>query len=75
MNGGVVLFMVVGAVLAVFARPFTTWSLRRVFSQQQLAERNEPGHARLRFYYRFCVAGSVGVGLFFVISGVVVLLK
>jgi hypothetical protein len=75
MNGGVVLFMVVGMVLAVFARPFTAWSLRRVFSEQQLAERNQPGHRRLRLYYRFCVAGSVGVGLFFVIAGVVVLLK
>jgi len=75
MNGGVVFFMVLGAVLTVFARPFTAWSLRWVFSQQQLAERNEPGHERLRFYYRFCVAGHIGLGLFFVISGVVVLLK
>lgn len=74
MNGGVVLFMVVGAVLAVFARPFTACSLRWVFSQQQLAERNEPAHERLRWYYRFCVAGSVGVGLFFVVAGVVTLL-
>jgi RHS repeat-associated protein len=47
MNGGVVLFMVLGVVLAVFARPFTAWSLRWVFSQQQLAERNEQGSTRL----------------------------
>jgi hypothetical protein len=75
MNGGVVLFMALGVVLAVFARPFTAWSLRWVFSQQQLAERNQPGHRRLRLYYRFCVAGSVGVGLFFFVAGVVTLLK
>lgn len=75
MNGGVVLFMVLGAVLVVFARPFTAWSLRWVFSQQRLAERNQPGHERLRLYYRFCVAGSVGVGLFFFVAGVFTLLK
>lgn len=75
MNGGAVLFMVLGAVLAVFARPSTAWSLRWVFSRQHLAERNQPGHARLRLYYRLCVAGHIGLGLFFFVAGAVTLLK
>jgi hypothetical protein len=74
-NGGIVLFMVLGAMLAIFARPSTLWSLRWVFSSQQLAERNQPGHRRLRLFYRFGVAGHIGLGLFFFVAGVVVLLK
>ena len=67
--------MVIGAVLAVFARLLTVRSICWGFAAQQLAERNQPGHGRLRWFYRFCVAGHVGLGLFFFVAGVVTLLK
>jgi hypothetical protein len=70
----IVLFIVLGAVLAVFARTLTAWSLRWGFSAQQLAERNRPSHERLRLFYRLCVAGHIGLGLFFFVAGVVTLL-
>ncbi len=74
-NGAVVLFMVIGTVIAVFARPLTLRSLRWGFSAQQLAERNQPGHGRLRLFYRFCVAGHICLGLFFFGAGVFTLLN
>jgi hypothetical protein len=74
-EGEVVLFMVAGAVLAIFARPFTLWSLRPYFSKQQLAERYQPGHRRLQLFVRVSCVTSVLVGLFFFGWGVVTLLK
>lgn len=74
-KGTVVMFMVAGAALVIFARPFTLWSLRPYFSKQRLAERNQPGHRRLQLFVRASCITSVLTGLFFVVAGVVSLLK
>jgi hypothetical protein len=73
-NGVTVVFMVLGAVLVVFARPFALLSLRPYFSKQQLAERDKPEHRRLRLFVTVMCAIEVVVGLFFVVAGVVALL-
>jgi hypothetical protein len=73
-NGVIVVFMVLGAVLVVFARPFALLSLRPYFSKQQLAERDRPEHRRLRVFVTVTSAIEVAVGLFFVVAGVVTLL-
>jgi hypothetical protein len=67
--------MVAGAVLVIFARRFTLWSLRPYFSKQRLAERTQPGHRRLRMFVTVSWVTSVLVGLFFVVAGIVSLLK
>jgi hypothetical protein len=74
-NGEVVLFMVAGAVLVIFARRFTLWSLRPFVSKQRLAERDQPGHRRLQMFITVSWVTSVLVGLFFVVAGIVSLLK
>jgi hypothetical protein len=74
-NGEVALFMVAGAILLIFGRRFTLWSLRPYFSKQRLAELDQPGQRRLRMFVNFSRGIGVLVGLFFVISGLVVLLK
>jgi len=74
-NGVVVLFMLLGAVLVVFARPFTASNLRPFVSKEQLAERNQPNHRRVRRFYRVGVAMHIVVGLCFFVSGVVILVK
>jgi hypothetical protein len=71
----IVLFMVLGAVLAVFARRFTLWSLRPYFSKQRLAELDQPGQRRLRMFVNFSRGTGVVIGLFFVVTGIVSLLK
>jgi ABC-type amino acid transport system permease subunit len=71
----IVLFMVLGAVLAVFARRFTLWSLRPYFSKQRLAELDQPGQRRLRMFVNFSRGTGVLIGLFFVVTGIVGLLK
>jgi len=73
-NGEVVLFMVLGAVLAVFARRFTLWSLRPYFSKQRLAELDQPDHRRLRMFVNVLWVTGVLTGLFFVVAGIVSLL-
>jgi hypothetical protein len=72
-NGVIVMFMVLGALLVVFARPFALLSLRPYFSKQHLAERHEPEHRRLRRFVAATIAIEVGVGLFFVVAGLVAL--
>jgi ABC-type amino acid transport system permease subunit len=69
------LFVVLGAVLAVFARRFTLWSLRPYFSKQRLAELDQPGQRRLRMFVNFSRGTGVLIGLFFVVTGIVSLLK
>ena len=71
----VVLFMVAGAVLVVFARRFTLWSLRPFVSKQRLAERDQPDHRRLQMFINVSWVTSVLIGLFFVVAGIVSLLK
>lgn len=71
----IVLFMVPGAVLAVFACRFTLWSLRPYFSKQRLAELDQPGHRRLRMFVNVSWVTGVLIGLFFVVTGIVSLLK
>jgi hypothetical protein len=73
-NGVVVMFMVLGTVLVVFARPFALLSLRPYFSKQQLAERDKPEHWRLRLFVTLTCAIEIVVGLFFVVAGVISLL-
>jgi hypothetical protein len=67
--------MVAGAVLVIFARRFTLWSLRPYFSKRRLAERNQPGHRRLQTFVTVSWLTGVLVGLFFVALGIVSLLK
>jgi hypothetical protein len=59
----------------IFARRFTLWSLRPFVSKQRLAELNQPGHRRLRMFVNVSWVTSVLVGLFFVVTGIVSLLK
>jgi hypothetical protein len=73
-NGVIVMFMVLGAVLVVFARPFALLSLRPYFSRQQLAERHKPEHRRLRVFVTVTCVIEIVFGLFFVVGGVVALL-
>ena len=70
-NGVIVVFMVLGAVLVVFARPFALLSLRPYFSKQQLTERHKPEHRRLQLLVTVTCAIEVVVGLFFVAAGIV----
>jgi hypothetical protein len=67
--------MVLGAVLAVFARRFTLWSLRPYFSKQRLAELDQPGQHRLRMFVNVSWLTGVLIGLCFVVTGIVSLLK
>jgi hypothetical protein len=74
-TGTIVLFMVAGAVLVIFARRFTLWSLRPFVSKQRVAERDQPGHRRLQMFITVSWVTSVLVGLFFVVAGMVSLLN
>jgi hypothetical protein len=73
-NGVIVMFMVLGAALVIFARPFAVLSLRPYFSKQQLAERDKPEHRRLQLFVTVTCAIEVIFGLSFVVAGVVALL-
>jgi hypothetical protein len=73
-DGVIVLFMVVGGALVIFARPFAMFSLRPYFTKQELAELDKPEHRRLRLIFRVSCAIEVVVGLFFVVAGLVSLL-
>jgi hypothetical protein len=71
----IVLFMVLGAILVIFGRRFTLWSLRPYFSKQRLAELDQPGQRRLRMFVNFSRGTGVLIGLFFVVTGILSLLK
>lgn len=71
----IVLFMVLGAILVIFARRFTLWSLRPYFCKQRLAELDQPDHRRLRMFVNVLWVTGVLTGLFFVVAGIVSLLK
>jgi hypothetical protein len=45
--------MVLGAILVIFGRRFTLWSLRPYFSKQRLAELDQPDQRRLRMFVNF----------------------
>lgn len=71
----IVLFMVLGAILLICGRRFTLWSLRPYFSKQRLAELDQPRQRRLRLFVNFSRGTGIIIGLFFVVTGIVSLLK
>jgi len=67
--------MVLGAILLICGRRFTLWSLRPYFSKQRLAELDQPRQRRLRLFVNFSRGTGIIIGLFFVVTGIVSLLK
>jgi hypothetical protein len=65
-----VVFVVIGVAFLIFGRQFAQLNLRPFVSKQQIAERNKPGHRRLRIAFAWIWATNILVGLFFIFDGV-----
>lgn len=71
LNGfGNIVAVLIGVAFLIFGRQFAQLNLRPFVSKQQIAERNEPGHRRLRLAFTWIWATNILVGLFLILDGV-----
>ena len=69
-SAGNIVMVLVGVVFLIFGRQFAQLNLRPLFSKQQISERNEPEHRRLRIAFAWIWGANIVVGLIFIYSGV-----